>query len=1149
MKFKLFLGSVILTGLFCATGRAAGINYAGVQTDLGSGWRTSSVQKPLDIDGDNVLGTDGYYMVNLPAVLPDYVSQAAILTSTSPGDPSYAFIDDPTRPGNLFETGTMNPVPGPGTSANLFSFTVNSAVAGRWIRIGLMVDNLDSASFNATSLEVVRTNGAGGSSGSIATTSTILNDRVPDWLFFDIPASAAGDTFIISGVGGAGGTATLGGVAFDSVSTLVTTTNDSGAGSLRATAGTAPNGSTITFSTNMSGQTITLTSGPVILSNTVTFDATALSGGLTLSGGGSNQIFTTSFGASNTLLGLTFSGGHASDAGGAIYSTNGSFLQITGCTFTSNNALEGGAILNDGVLQVVNSTFAGNYGSFGGALQCRAPATLIQCTISANNSYASGGIYNKGSTLTVNNSIIAGNTTTVDLPDIYSQNAALELTNANLIQGIGQDANSPPVSGPAPITNAPLLEPLGNYGGPTQTMLPLPDSPVIDAGGSTTLATDQRGYARVVGAAPDLGAVEFQDASPVVCNSADSGVGSLRFAATYTTNGQVITFAPDLDGDTILLTGGLLQVNLNLTIDGSALPDGIVIDGNQNGQVFNVGSNSISIFNDLTIAGGSSSYGGAIGNSGTLTLNECTVAGSTAYAGGAIYNSGNTTLTLNQCTVTGNTALDSGGGVFNYAGTLNVNQCTVTGNSAGSNYYGGGGGINNYAGSMTLANTIVAGNTGPYYSNLFGSFGGSYNLASGDPLLAPLDYYGGPTPTMQPLPNSPAIDGCTGGTSFATDQRGFQRIVGPFADIGAVEYEACPVVTTTADGGVGSLRYIIDYSADEAVITFAKNLSGATIPLTGGLLQLNQSVAIDASTLPGGVVIDGNHSSQVFNVGPNSITILNDLTIANGSSSYGGAIGGGGTLFLNNCTVTGSTAFLGGALYMSGGTATLNQCTFTGNSAADSGGALFNYVGTLNVNQCTVAGNSAGSNYFAGGGGVNNYDGAMTLNNTIVAGNTNFYYSDLFGSFTGGDNLTNGNPLLAPPGNYGGTTPTMPPLPGSPAIDGCVDGTSFATDQRGYPRIDGAFADIGSVEGVYNSAGPGTLTTMVDLPDSSLTISFTNYSDMTFTVLTSTNVALPLHLWHKAGFAEETFTGSGQYQFYDSVNASHPQRFYIVRSP
>ena len=50
-----------------------------------------------------------------------------------------------------------------------------------------------------------------------------------------------------------------------------------------------------------------------------------------------------------------------------------------------------------------------------------------------------------------------------------------------------------------PITNAPMLAPLGNYGGPTQTMPPLPGSPAIDAGSDSAtnlFATDQRGHAR-----------------------------------------------------------------------------------------------------------------------------------------------------------------------------------------------------------------------------------------------------------------------------------------------------------------------------------------------------------------------------------------------------------------------------------------------------------------------------------------------------------------------------------------------------------------------------------------------------------------------------------------------------------------------------
>ncbi len=53
----------------------------------------------------------------------------------------------------------------------------------------------------------------------------------------------------------------------------------------------------------------------------------------------------------------------------------------------------------------------------------------------------------------------------------------------------------------------PLLGPLANNGGPTQTHLPLTGSPAINTG-NTTLTVDQRGTTRPQGAADDKGAVE-----------------------------------------------------------------------------------------------------------------------------------------------------------------------------------------------------------------------------------------------------------------------------------------------------------------------------------------------------------------------------------------------------------------------------------------------------------------------------------------------------------------------------------------------------------------------------------------------------------------------------------------------------------------
>jgi hypothetical protein len=233
----------------------------------------------------------------------------------------------------------------------------------------------------------------------------------------------------------------------------------------------------------------------------------------------------------------------------------------------------------------------------------------------------------------------------------------------------------------------------------------------------------------------------------------------------------------------------------------------------------------------------------------------------------------------------------------------------------------------------------------------------------------------------------------------------------------------------------------------------------------------------------------------------------------------------------------------------------VNESTLTGNSGP--GGGIYNLEGAVTVNQSTLTGNSDPSGT---AGGIYNYDqyGAISIFNSIVAGNT-LPNTSGYNSFTGtptsgittqtGANLTNGTPLLAPLGNYGGPTPTMPPLPGSPAIDGCTSGTSFATDQRGYPRYVGLAPDIGAVEGVYNTAGPGKLKNVTRLGNGSVSFTLTNYSDMSFTVLASTNVALPFSQWSNLGTTVESPPGSGQYPFIDTQATNYSRRYYGVASP
>ena len=246
----------------------------------------------------------------------------------------------------------------------------------------------------------------------------------------------------------------------------------------------------------------------------------------------------------------------------------------------------------------------------------------------------------------------------------------------------------------------------------------------------------------------------------------------------------------------------------------------------------------------------------------------------------------------------------------------------------------------------------------------------------------------------------------------------------------------------------------------------------------------------------------------------------------------------------NQCTLSGNSATLnnGGGLADPSGTVTLNQCTVVGNTTVLQGGGIA-FQGTVAVNQCTITANTAQG---TGGGGIwRNNTGALTLFNSIVAGNTQSSGNDVNSSVTtySGVNLTNGAPLLAPLGNYGGPTPTMPPFPGSPAVD-AGGATSFTTDQRGagFPRVINGAPDIGAVEGVFNP--PIALTGPTRLGNGTFQFGFTNYAGVSFTVLSSTNVTLPLNNWTVLGVPLEI--SPGQYQITDPQATNSPQKFYRV---
>lgn len=513
-----------------------------------------------------------------------------------------------------------------------------------------------------------------------------------------------------------------------------------------------------------------------------------------------------------------------------------------------------------------------------------------------------------------------------------------------------------------------------------------------------------------------------------VTNTNATGTGSLRKAlgdAEISAGADTILFEAVLSGQSIPINTPITVSDTDgVTVDASALPAGIVVDGGTGThRLFFITAGSNLTLIAVAITGGdgdgtnSPGLGGAIFNAGTLILSDCHLHDNTASAnGGAIHSTG--TATLTRCTLNNNSTTASGGALSN-AGTLTATNCTVVGNSAGS-AAGGGGGVNatsaatsttlihctltgNQAangagggarragGTLTVRNCIVAENTAATagLENLGNAITqeGSNFVSTNAPGLAVLGLQGGRVPTRPPLSTSTVIDAVAAGNEDAgvtTDARGHGRALDGNTDgtgtpdIGAVEFIPTTflLVENTNDAGVGSLRQAIANAALLAgadALTFASTLSGQTITLTTDQLELNSDVTLDASVLAEPLRIHGNDTFRIFNIPPGFIVNLHSLVLTHGhTSSNGGAIDNQSTLTVTNCTIMNNVSGWNGGGIHNGGLLSIERSTISGNTAPR-GGGIFSYaaspfVGNVNLYQCTISGNTA----IEGGGGIVN---------------------------------------------------------------------------------------------------------------------------------------------------------------------------------
>jgi hypothetical protein len=233
------------------------------------------------------------------------------------------------------------------------------------------------------------------------------------------------------------------------------------------------------------------------------------------------------------------------------------------------------------VLRMTNTTVSGNTATSyagGGVLSSSGSfATITNSTITGNSAQGAGGIGNGGGTVTLANTIVAKNyrgsdTTTAD--DIFGDVTA----NFSFIG----DPTGATITGENNRNGDPLLGPLADNGGRTQTHALLVGSPAIDAGDSVAGAEagdfDQRGegFDRKVYGFVDIGAFEFFATPTLSVSLSDGNLLITDGDATGKDNQLTISATGDFlnitdanesfDADEVALISGATLSNLARTL-------------------------------------------------------------------------------------------------------------------------------------------------------------------------------------------------------------------------------------------------------------------------------------------------------------------------------------------------------------------------------------------------------------------------------------------------------------------------------------------------------------------------------------------------------------------------------------------------------
>ena len=409
----------------------------------------------------------------------------------------------------------------------------------------------------------------------------------------------------------------------------VSSTADSGPGTLRQALADVCSGGTIDFAPALANQVVTLTSGELMITQTVTLE-NPNAPNLKLNGNDAQRIFHLQSGAVVTMSNLSLisgtitSGSLFYDGGGGIRVGFGTTLTVLDSHFTDNTGVSGGAIQCFGTLKVYRSVFNGNVAltDGGGAIYSEGSLIVEDSSFSGNSGQYSGyggggGIYNDGSA-TITNS------------HFYSNTSSYSGGGGGIVNWSGLTVNNSEFKG---------------------------NSASLDGGGIRN-----HGTATI-------------NASTFISNAAISPVGG---GGGGITNEGVLIMTDSFVTDNLARVGGGIDNSGDLVITNTTISfNSATVEG---GGIHNQGSSAN--IDSTTINGNSAPKGGGIATYIALSLTNSTLSGnSSSSSGGGIYTGGVTDL--NHVTITGNSAMGYGGGINNFM-TVNLRNSILAGNMAPS---------------------------------------------------------------------------------------------------------------------------------------------------------------------------------------------------------------------------------------------------------------------------------------------------------------------------------------------------------------------------------------------------------------------------------------------------------------------------------